>query len=536
MENNNPFSFRGIITSIFRKKNIAVTIAIFGIFSTYIAQKFQTPEYIATAKMLIKAVPQATQDFYVGLGAHRIHRTQMAIVRSEPVLRLAIEALNLKNRTPDYEKNFCNPIKFFLIDYKQKKYENLLKNLPKTRKNEFLFMMAKNNILSNLTTELLSGTDIFAIRVTDYSPTMAVWKANVLSRAYTIIDQQQQLAELTQRYGKFHPSVVQLEDNIKLMTERLSGEQLTDLSAIGTASVKIIEQATTDYTPIGRPKIQLILFGLIGSIIAGIGIAFAYDYFIDQTFKAPDDIVKSLNIPLIGSLPKINTKKKSLWVFDNAQTDYLYDEYIDDLTDQLYVFIKNLKLQSILVTSSTEGEGTTSIIANIAVLLSKQFSIKTLVIDLDLINPSIHKIFNTPQEPGIAQFLTENTNSTKKEKILLSSLINHIYENLDIITAGNITANLTNLINETSVNEFINNLKNIYQIILIDSANIRNYRYVEKISQTIDGTVFIISAGDVKKPIIGSIISAIRRKNANIVGAILNNREFPIPDFIYKRL
>jgi len=534
MENTNLMSFRSIIISVFRKKNIAIIISITGFIFTFVVLKFNTPMYTATAKLHIRGIPQVSQDFYMGLGGSRIHQTQMAIVRSDPVLRRVVETLHLDKQTPDYEKKFCSPIKYFLIDLKQKQFESAMNEVPEDRKKDILFMVAKNRLLKNLTTNLISGTDIFTIEVTDFSPAMAVAITNILSRAYTIFDQQQQLVELTQTYGKFHPSVVQLADNIDLMTKRLSGNKVSDFEALGTASVKIIEQANTDYQPVGRPKIQILLIGIIASICAGLGFAFVYDHFLDQTFKSPEQIINTLNLPLIGSVPKIYKKGKSLLISE-MQTNYLYTLFLEDMADQLFVFIKTLKIKSILMSSTVKGEGCSSISSNLAILLSKQASCKTLLIDMNFANPTVSKLFAISNEPGIADILEINP-TAGKNKGQLSDIIHHIDNNFDIITAGKMEMNPTALTNEHEFVDIINKLKEMYSVILVDSSNIKNNKYIEKLSQILDGTIIVISEGKVKKQIIENTLSIIRRKNVNVVGAILNNRKFPIPEFIYKRL
>ena len=125
----------------------------------------------------------------------------------------------------------------------------------------------------SISTEILGNTEIFEISVKDFSAANAIEIANVLSRSYVIYDLEQQLVELNMKYGDLHPTVQQLQDNIEKMKHNLNGKEVSDMEAIGTASVKIIEQASSDYIPLGRPKMFIFLAGLAIVLGAGFGLA-----------------------------------------------------------------------------------------------------------------------------------------------------------------------------------------------------------------------------------------------------------------------
>ena len=73
-----------------------------------------------------------------------------------------------------------------------------------------------------------------------------------------------------------------INDNIRYM-ELNSGEQL-DLDAIGTASVKIVQQATSNFEPVGRPKKVVMIIAFM-SVFVAFSLAFIVDI-LDQSFKS----------------------------------------------------------------------------------------------------------------------------------------------------------------------------------------------------------------------------------------------------------
>ena len=63
-------------------------------------------------------------------------------------------------------------------------------------------------------------------------------------------------------------------------------------------------------------------------------------------------------------------------------------------------------LKTIVVTSSKQNEGKTTIVANLAVSFAHLENKKVLIIDGDLRNPSIHRMFNITNSYGLTDVLT----------------------------------------------------------------------------------------------------------------------------------
>ncbi|MBN2040398.1 MAG: hypothetical protein JW864_10170 [Spirochaetes bacterium] len=568
----NDFSIRNIVSGIFRQKQIVIIVAPVIIIVVFLVLLIQTPVFEASVKMHIVGQSQVTSEFYYDIGARGLHRTQMAIVKSNPVIKRAVLALKLDKRPLDYEKKFCHPIKNFLIEYKTKKLTEKLNLLTPEEQRQFFINFAMKFLKENITTDLIPGTDLFEIRISDYSPENAVAIANVVSRSYVIFDLQQQLAELTQKYGLQHPSVRQLRDNIYTMTEKLSGEQLSELEAYGTAKVKIIEQAFSNNQAMGKSKMLVFLAAIFGAMAAGIGLAFAYDMFLDQTFKSPNEIVKYTGLPLLGSIPVKKNKDKMLLdidAFNPNKSEQKYSDFFDDLSDQLLIYMKVNQQKTILITSAFPKGGATITSANISLCLSHKMGIRTLLVDANFRNPMIHKLFNIPEGAGLANMLEEgklieyhaihdsnnetvkdiaqdnyndsssektlsNNISSRIEKIKLSEIIYQVDSKLNILQAGKASMSPLTLLNDSKLDALLKVLKADYDAVIIDTTNLKNYKDPGLLSSHVDGIALIVNDGREKRQIVMNSISYIRQKKGNPIGFILNRRRFPIPGFIYK--
>ena len=575
----NELNLRNIISAIFRQKLFIIILSPPIVIVIFIALLFKTPVYEAKVKMHIVGRAAVASQTYLGIGSQSLHRTQMEIVKSNSVLRRAVLANKLDKRPLNYERQFCHPLKYFLIDNKIKKIQKRFDALTPEKLQEVRLTSAIILLENSLSTELIPGTDIFTINIKDYNPKEAIAIANVVSRSYVIFDLQQQFAELLQRYGLEHPSVRQLRDNIYSMTEKLSGEQLPELEAYGTASVKIMEQATSDFHPTGRPKSQILLLAIIASICISTGLVIFYELFLNRTFKSPEDIVKFTGLPLLGSIPIRKFKDDKLIItdkFNPSKSEILYSNFIEDLADQLFIYMKVNKTKTILITSAFPKGGASSICANLGLTFTQKMHVKTVIVDANFRNPSLHKIFNIKEGIGLSNMLEEsklieyhNIMSTtapsdgsqhsinhidpinitpqkpeiKKESLYNSDLsmktngtINHLDFGLDLLQSGNSSIAPFRLFNDAKIDAILKIIKNIYDVVIIDCTNLKQFKDAGILASHTDGVVLVVNDGKEKHQIVLNAINYIKQKKGNPFGIILNRRKFPIPEIIYKWL
>ncbi|MDM7987071.1 MAG: AAA family ATPase [Smithella sp.] len=528
MEKNNikNLTFRDLLRPLFRQKLIIAFTFCIIIPIIYFGLKFQTPMYQARVLMQIKGVGQTAAPTYLGLGAWRIHLTQMSLVKSNPVLKRAVKALNLDKRPLDYEKKFATPLKSYIIDRAAEREKLHRASLSETEREKYILWKAMTDLKSNLITELEPNTDLFVIIAQDYDPQMAIQIANVVSRSYTIYDLQQQLAELTQRYGILHPTVQQIQDNINKTTANLTGRELPDIEAIGTASVKIVEQAATNYQAAGRPKIILMLAGVFVSGLIALALAFMFDM-LNQTFKSPDDLVHYLDIAAIGSIPKKRLFDRQL--IKDVSSSSTYVEFYNDLSDQIFIFSKVQNLQSLLLVAVSQQSANTAVAANLGYCLSQNSGIKTLVIDANINKPTIHNLLKLKESKGFVNLLEDS-------RMNIDACTHKIAQKLSIIQTGVVSDNITALLNETKIKQIVKKARSKYDSIIIDCTALSKLSDIAILSSSVDGVILMVNEGRDHIQVSRSVMHNLRLNKANIIGGILNNRTFPIPSWLYKKI
>jgi len=172
-------------------------------------------------------------------------------------------------------------------------------------------------------------------------------------------------------------------------------------------------------------------------------------------------------------------------------------------------------IKTIVITSSVPLEGKTTITANLAISFAQMGS-KVLLIDADLRKPKIHKIFWVRNNKGLTNYLTCHDDYHKY--VRQSSI-----QNLNILTSGVIPPNPSELLNSEAMKQFIKDARNEYDIILMDSPPVCNVTDASIISTYADGTILVVNSGKVTIEELKNSAALLKKVNANLIGAILNN-------------
>lgn len=173
------------------------------------------------------------------------------------------------------------------------------------------------------------------------------------------------------------------------------------------------------------------------------------------------------------------------------------------------------KLKTIVVTSSEPMEGKTTTVVNLAISFAQMGS-KVLLIDADFRKPKIHKVFFISNGEGLTNFLAAHDDYNKY--IRQSSV-----QNLSILPSGTIPPNPSELLNSTSMKQFIETVQQEYDLILLDSPPVGSVTDACIISAYVDGTIIVVNSGKVTIQSLKRAVELLNKVNANIIGVVLNN-------------
>mgnify|MGYP005666641095 CR=1 FL=1 len=266
--------------------------------------------------------------------------------------------------------------------------------------------------------------------------------------------------------------------------------------AITEPSIKVVENALSGVKPIS-PKSTIVY---AGALLAGLLIPFGVLYLmfmLDTKLHSKEDIVDlTSKIPVIGEIPDLK-KKKDLIFKDPNDRSPLAESFriLSSNVDYILPVKDGEKGKVIYCTSTIKGEGKTYVSLNLSLALSS-INKKVLLIGADLRNPQIHThISEDKQKPGLSNYLHDVDYNWKDA--LISGFEKH--PNHRIILSGSIPPNPAHLLTNGRFKKLIEEAKEEFDYIVVDTAPTILVTDTMLISQLADATIYIARANYTEK-------------------------------------
>jgi capsular exopolysaccharide synthesis family protein len=174
------------------------------------------------------------------------------------------------------------------------------------------------------------------------------------------------------------------------------------------------------------------------------------------------------------------------------------------------------------------GEGVTVTIANLGVSLANHSGIKVLLVDANLRDASLSRIFKLSNDFGLADILTGRAE--------MAGVIQEVSPNLRIIPSGKTQLNPLNVLGEEKIKEVLSQAKTMFDVVLVDCADLKNCQDSVVMAGHVDVVVLVIAEGKTRRQVIETVVAALRGQALKLKGTILNNRTYVIPRFVYERV
>jgi capsular exopolysaccharide synthesis family protein len=183
------------------------------------------------------------------------------------------------------------------------------------------------------------------------------------------------------------------------------------------------------------------------------------------------------------------------------------------------------EVKTLMVTSSGPGEGKSTTVANLAVVLAQQGK-RVLLIDGDLRKPTVHYTFKVSNIYGITNVLTRQT--TLKDTVVTTKI-----PKVDVLPSGPVPPNPSELIDSKSMNDLIEEAKTLYDYVLFDTPPIIAVTDSQLLAHRVDGVILVVSSG--KTQIEGAVKAKelLENANAKILGTVLNAKEMKNENYYY---
>ncbi len=331
---------------------------------------------------------------------------------------------------------------------------------------------------------------------------------NRLSKYYEQISRlprtQQQLVGIERKY--------KLNDEIyTFLLEKRAEAQIA--TASNAPDYEIIDPAIYYSAEIVYPKKKLdYLIALLLGLFIPFSVVVLKDFF-STRIRDTKDIESITSTPILGQILHNSTKENIL--IEKYPKSPITDSFRNVRTNLKY-FTKGKDNLIILLTSSMPGEGKTFCSLNLAATFSI-LKKKTIIIDFDLRKPNIYRKIKLDNKLGLSSYFIDDSVTIKN--IIQKSE----YEYLDFISAGPIPPNPVELIASEKTFELFKNLRELYEVIIVDTAPLGSIPDTYLLFDYADIVIAVVRENYTRKVALLNNLNSIQNKNIKNVSILIND-------------
>ena len=176
-----------------------------------------------------------------------------------------------------------------------------------------------------------------------------------------------------------------------------------------------------------------------------------------------------------------------------------------------------------------QGVGCSRICVETARILATNTSAPICVVDANFRTPSLPERFGVSNHRGLSNSLFEEGE--------VRTFIKQVHPvNLYLLSAGALTVGSPALLNSDRFKARTQELREEFPHILIDAPALNLYTDAIALARSADGVVLVLQADSTRRETAIKAVETLRDARIEVLGAVLNRRSFPIPEFIYRRL
>ncbi len=284
--------------------------------------------------------------------------------------------------------------------------------------------------------------------------------------------------------------------------------------------IRVLEDAVVPRTRDDKKRYMMIGLITLGSFFGSLlGIAFLELRTLKvDTMEAVSGI---LGLQVVGSLPVLPSRVRSGRAIARNSKDRIWHnlllESIDAVRTMLVHAARTSSYRIVMIASAEAGEGKTSLASHLATSLGR-CGHTTLLIDADFRNPSIHRLFDLPSEPGLAEVLRAEIET---EAAISATPI----EELKVLAAGRCDERLIRLLARGDLGAVFARLKDQFDFVIVDTSPILPVADALIVAQQSDAVLFSIFQERSHQAKVLSALHRLQTLGIDVLGAVVMGGE-----------
>lgn len=287
------------------------------------------------------------------------------------------------------------------------------------------------------------------------------------------------------------------------------------------ASNKIVEYAQSNNKPIKVKQTAIYLISFAMGIAIPVAVLIVI-VLLDTRIRDPKELEASLTMPLLGKIP-FNKSDNTLVVL-NEPRSALSESFRALKTNISFVVPLDRQL-TIAVSSTLAGEGKTFTAINLASIYALNQR-KAVLVSCDMFKPNAMRDFELKNKIGLSNYLSKQVESVFD---IIQKTQNPF---LDVIYAGAIPPNPSDLLGSERFAELVKQLKGMYEVIVLDTPPVGLISQSLEVTKHVDIITFVLRYNFSDKSFVDDLNDLKAKRGIQHVYAILNG--LPAKEMTYK--
>ena len=361
----------------------------------------------------------------------------------------------------------------------------------------------------------------------------------------------QKLSKLTTDYSQIKAGIDNQRSMLRQLLRRQSETGLSaELFEREPVNVRIVEAALVPTAPTGPRLSRTLSLGSIVGIALALGLALFLDYW-ETSIYTIEDLRRHVPLPYyMGMVPRLDSDTISRWdalaagsmardtdkygknmsltrsalalsqstkMASRAKEDMsLIAERFKFLRGSLLLSTPGRPPRSVLVTGPDKNAGKTFVACNLATSLA-DLDKKVLLIDADLRNPQLHRVFRFKNRVGLSSVLSGQTSIEKG--CVFSTLIPNLY----VLLAGPASPTPAELLGSNKMDETLEQCMQLFDYVLLDSAPLLPVFDSHVLTVRADANLLVVRSGHTSRNAVTQSLDLIERVGGKVTGVILND-------------
>ena len=305
-------------------------------------------------------------------------------------------------------------------------------------------------------------------------------------------------------------------------------------SALQAATIRVVDPAKVPRIP-SSPRQKLAGgAGITLGALFGVSLAF-YRQRNDKVLRGPGVVPRLLNVKELGVIPRSQRLKGSAkpreLAHGSAESDMLAltrwsdtfsiaAEAYRNITFSILLANTNKRCRTYVVTSSSAGEGKTTVTSNLAVALSKS-RLRVVIVDGDLRRSNLNRAFSVDNDFGMRNVLRGHV---ELESIPVDILTRSTHiSNVSIVPAGEGNEDVVEMLHSPNLAKLLARLSQDFDIVLIDTPPILHMADARILARHSDGVLLVCRAGVTSHEQVADARDLFDHDGVRLIGAILND-------------